>query len=154
LATAGVLITHNVADRAKEAVKPLTDLPTELPTGTPQLPTDEPNLPGLPTDLPTDGSSLGKQITVTYEVTGDGPADILYVEKLGGSPTRLDDTELPWKVTVTMTTPALISVLAMRSGTDKGSVTCRALIDGKEVKSNSAADRYFATATCSDFDFD
>jgi hypothetical protein len=150
LATAGVLVTRSVADKAKEAVKPVTDLPTEVP----ELPTDEPNQPGLPTELPTDGSAGGKQITVTYEVTGDGAAEILYVDKLGGSATRLDDTKLPWKLTVQMQTPALLSVVAMRSGTDKGSIKCRALVDGKEVKSNSAGDSYFATAVCSYFDLD
>jgi Mycobacterium membrane protein len=133
VSTAGILIVHNVKARAHEAVKPLTD-PTlpDLPDG------------GLPTDT-------GKQIQVTYEVTGDGPAEVIYLPKLGASPTRDDDVKLPWRFTVTMETPALISVIAMRAGSDDGSITCRALVDGREVKKTTSGENGFATAACTYF---
>ena len=114
--TAGVLVVNNVTDRAKEAIEPITNptLPTvpdradrparpspDLPT---DLPTDLPNLPDLP------GNS-GKKITVVYEVTGDGPAEIVYTEKLGESPKRVSNAKLPWKVTTTMEGAALVSVV-------------------------------------------
>jgi hypothetical protein len=151
--TAGVLVTRNVTNRAKEAVKPLTD-PT-WPTDLPGLPTDVPGLPGLPSDLPTDGSGLtGQTITVTYEVTGDGPAQIIYAEKLGAGPTRLDNVSLPWKFTTTMDTPALVSVIALRAGTTDGQVTCRALVNGQEVKKTTSGTGSFATAVCSYFAID
>jgi hypothetical protein len=142
-ATAGVLIVHTVSDKAHEVAKPLTE---------PTLP-DDPGLPGggFPTDLPTEG---GKQIQVTYEVTGDGPAEIIYLSKLGESPTRASDVKLPWHLTAPMETPTLISIIAMRSGSDDGSITCRALVDGKEVKKATSSDHGFATAACTYFALD
>lgn len=141
--TAGILIVHNVKAEAQKAVTPLTD-PTRP---------DIPNLPGggLPTDLPDD---TGKQIQVTYEVTGDGPAEIIYLPKLGASPTKVDSVKLPWHFSATMETPTLISVIAMRTGSDDGSITCRALVDGKEVKKTASGSNGFATAACTYFALD
>lgn len=143
VATAGLLVAHTVKAKAHEAVKPLTD---------PTLP-DVPDLPngGFPTDLPDEG---GKQIQVTYEVTGDGPAEIIYLSKLGASPTRATDVKLPWRFTAPMETPTLISIIAMRTGSDDGSITCRALVDGKEVKKATSGDNGFATAACTYFALD
>ncbi|MFI6075944.1 MmpS family transport accessory protein [Actinoplanes sp. NPDC051343] len=136
VSTAGVLIVHNVKAKAHEAIKPLTD-PTfpDVPDG------------GLPTDT-------GKQIQVTYEVTGDGPAEIIYLPKLGADPTRADNVRLPWRFTATMETPTLISVIAMRTGSVDGSITCRALVDGKEVKKTASGPNGFATAACTYFALD
>jgi hypothetical protein len=141
--TAGILIVHNVKDRAHEAVKPLTE---------PTLP-DVPDLPngGFPTDLPDDN---GRQIQVTYEVTGDGPVRILYLTKLGQAPTVADDVKLPWKFNAPMQTPTLVSIVAMRTGNDDGTISCRALVDGKEVKKATSSDTGFATASCTYFALD
>jgi hypothetical protein len=141
--TAGILIAHNVKAKAHQAVKPLTD---------PTLP-DLPGPPdgGFPTDLPTD---TGKQIQVTYEVTGDGPAQIIYLPKLGANPVRVDNVKLPWRLNATMETPTLVSVIAIRAGSDDGSITCRALVDGKEVKKTSSGKNGFATAACTYFALD
>jgi hypothetical protein len=129
-------------------------LPTDLPTDT-------------PTDTPTDdgGQDQGSQdqdgqddsgdtIQVTYEVTGDGPATILYLEKLGSSPTRVESATLPWKFSVTVSKPAVLSVVAMRTDTSEGHVTCHTLVDGQEVKENTSGDSAFATAACSYVAFD
>jgi len=154
VATAGVLAVRAARDKAEEAVKPLTE-----PTWPTDLPTEVPNLPGLPTDLPTDvpgvpGGGTGEKIDVTYEVSGDGPAEILYVEKLGASPTRVQDVALPWKFTTSMEKPALVSVVAMRVETTDGQVSCRALVNGQEVKKNTSATGHFATAACTYFALD
>jgi hypothetical protein len=156
--TAGVLVVNNVtdrakdvADRAKEASKPLTDptLPTEvpdipgLPTDLPTLPTDLPDLPNLP-----DGT--GKKITVVYEVTGDGPAEIVYTEKLGGTPKRVSNAKLPWKITKTMQGTSFVSVTAVRSDAGSGSISCRATVDGKEVAQRTRKGE-FATVSCIKF---
>jgi hypothetical protein len=143
VSTAGILIVHNVKAKAQSLAKPLTD---------PTLP-DNPGLPdgGFPTDLPTEGS---KQIQVTYEVTGDGPAEIIYLSKLGASPTRAADVKLPWRFTAPMETPTLLSIIAMRAGSDDGTITCRALVDGKEVKKATSSDNGFATAACTYFALD
>jgi Mycobacterium membrane protein len=149
--TAGVMVARVVADRAKEAVKPITE-----PT-LPQLPTEAPDLPGLPTDIPTLPTDLPalpgatqRTITVTYEVTGDGPAEIGYVEKPGDTPKRISDAKLPWKLTTTMQSPAFVLVTAIRGDTGDGSISCRATVDGEEV-AQSSRDGAFATVACSKF---
>lgn len=142
--TAGVLVVNTVTDRAKEAIEPITDptLPT-LPTDVPELPTD---LPTLPTDVP-DLPGEGKAFTVVYEVTGDGPADILYAEKLGEQPKRLSGVDLPWKLEVPMQGSALVLVSGFRTETGDGEISCRATVDGEEVAQRTR-DGGFASATC------
>jgi hypothetical protein len=153
--TAGALVVNNIANRAEEAVKPITNptlpaIPTEapdlpgLPTGLPTLPTD---LPSLPAGLPNLPGGTGTKITVRYEVTGDGPAEILYTKKLGETPERVDSAKLPWKITTKMEGTAFVSVTAVRLGTDAGSISCRALVDGKEVARRTHEGSY-ATVSC------
>ncbi|MGX6602798.1 MmpS family transport accessory protein [Micromonosporaceae bacterium Da 78-11] len=137
VATVGVLIARKATEKAKEAV-------SQIPTSLPDLPTAVPDLPGLPTDLPTDLPTApdgeGKQISVTYEITGEGPVDIVYLEKLGGLPKQLSNVTLPWTVTASMSTPALVSVSARRSiDGPEGEVACRTLVDGQEVVTNAGS---------------
>jgi hypothetical protein len=150
VATAGVLIARNVADRAEKAVEPINQLPTAVPE-IPDLPTELPDLPSLPAGPGLDG----RQISVTYEVSGEGQASqILYVEKLGEAPKRLENVDLPWKVTTRMETPALVSVVAMRIGDAEGTISCRALVDGAEVKQRTSSASTVATASCTHFAID
>ncbi|MEU4425008.1 MmpS family transport accessory protein [Actinoplanes sp. NPDC024001] len=148
--TSGVLLVQRATqevqeatDEAREAADPYlnpslpTDLPA-LPTDLPELPTDLPNLPGL---------DEGPEITVTYEVTGDGPANIVYAEQLGGTPKVLDNVDLPWKVTTTMKGAAFVWLTAGRGTNDTGSISCRASIDGEEVVKKSAEGSW-ASTTC------
>jgi hypothetical protein len=132
LATAGVLIAQNATNKAKEVAKPYTNLPTEVP--------EVPNLP--------DDPQAQRKITVTYEVTGDGPASIAYIDEIDQAPVRKTEVQLPWKFTTTMETPALLSVVAVRIGTTEGTVTCRALVDGAEVKKSTSNKGTVATASC------
>jgi hypothetical protein len=150
--TAGVLVVNNVADRAKEAIEPITDptLPA-VPTEVPDLPTEIPDLPTavptLPTDLPDLPGTSNKTISVVYEVTGDGPAEILYTEKLGESPKRVSNARLPWRLKTSMKGAALVSVTAIRNATENGTISCRATVDGKEVAQRTR-EGSFATASC------
>jgi hypothetical protein len=146
--TAGVLVVKNVSNRAKEAVKPITDpqVPS-VPTDVPDLPGFPTDLPTLPTDLPGLGGDSGKTITVTYQVTGDGPAEIVYAEKLGATPKRVSKAKLPFKVTTTMDGTAFVLVTAVRAAGD-GSIGCKASVDGKEVAENTREGAY-ASVTCS-----
>jgi hypothetical protein len=156
-AVAGVLLVRNVTDRAKEALPDVPTLPTavptvptELPTDLPALPTDVPGLPGLPTDANgdpyvPDGTT---KIKVQYEVTGDGTADIAYIEKLGDSPKTVKKAELPWRKTVTMTGATVVSVVAIRSDTSAGPISCSAKVDGEQVAQRDAKGS-FAVVTCS-----
>ena len=149
VATAGVQIAKRVKDKTEEAVNTLPDLPDA-----PNLPTEIPDLPGLPTDLPTDPGGGGHQITITYEVSGDGPVTIVYVDKLGGKPVRLDNVELPWKFTGQAQTPTVVSVFATRLGASDGRISCRALVDGAEVKQNTSNNGNIVTASCIYFAID
>ncbi|GAB1689349.1 MmpS family transport accessory protein [Krasilnikovia sp. M28-CT-15] len=149
--TAGVLAVNRVADKAKDAVSDFPTFPTQVPD-LPNVPTDLPtDLPTLPTDLPTDLPNLpganGKEITVEYEVSGDGRADIIYTKKLGDTPERESNVKLPWHKKVTMKGSALVSVTAIRSSTDSGTISCRATVDGDEVAQRTREGR-FATASC------
>jgi hypothetical protein len=158
--TAGVLVVNNVANRAKEAAKPFLDpTPPPAPTAQPQIP-DQPGFPTeLPTDLPTLPTDLpklpgsGKKISVTYEVTGDGRAEILYTVQSGESPQRVSNAKLPWKITTSMETPALVSVTAVRNTTGSGKIGCRAKVDGAEVAQRTL-DGAFGAVFCSKFVFD
>ncbi|MEU8237911.1 MmpS family transport accessory protein [Actinoplanes missouriensis] len=140
--TSGVLIVRSITDKAQEAIEPITN---------PTLP-ELPALPTFPTDLPdVPGIDPNREITVTYEVTGDGPVEILYTEQLGAAKV-LNRVELPWKVTTTMTGVALVSVFAQRTG-GEGSVTCRATVDGKEVAEQTGSGA-FASTTCTQLVFE
>jgi MmpS family membrane protein len=143
VATAGVLIYRQATNKAKEIVaKPaLPTLPSK-PVSIPDLPTDVPTLPALP-----DWPGSGKQVEVTYEVRGDGPIDIVYVAKIDEGPKTVKKAKLPWKFTATTDSLTVVSVSAVRSANDEGDISCRALVDGKEVvkKSETGA---FASVTC------
>jgi len=152
VATAGVLAVRSATNKAKEVVKPITDptlpaLPTDapgLPTELPSLPTD---LPALPTDLPG-LPGVGKDISVTYEVSGKGPANVVYTEDISEGPQQASGVKLPWKIKAKLTDALLVSVTAVRTGPDDGSIECRALVDGKEGVSKSAKGPY-AAVSCS-----
>ena len=161
--TATVLAVRAAADRAREAVAPITHpslpAPPSSPPTTPKAPTASPTVPGLPgwpslPDLPTfpsgwpDVPGEGSTITVTYEVTGVGPAEILYAEQLGQNPRRIRQAELPWKITTEMDGSTLVLVTAVRVGAEPGSIGCRATVDGRRVAQSSREGSY-ASVTCS-----
>lgn len=153
--TALVLATRNLTDKAKAAAAPYLTPQTTAPQTTGPAQDPQPGPTDLPTTDPGETSSGSDTIKVTYEVTGDGPATILYLRKLGESPTRVEQAKLPWKFTTTMQKPAVLSVIAMRTDTTKeGEVTCRTLVDGQEVRKTSSGTGLFATAACSYVAFD
>ncbi len=155
VAVAGVLAVRNVVDRTKEAVRQIPTVPPmpsipAVPTELPDLPTELPDLPGLPGDDDADapGAPTGRTVTVVYEVTGDGAADISYTAELGKSLKRVKNAKLPWRTEVSVPGTTYISVIALRTGTTEGTIRCRATVDGKEVASREAQGT-FAIATCS-----
>ncbi|SNY51876.1 MmpS family transport accessory protein [Paractinoplanes atraurantiacus] len=138
--TAGVLIARNVTEKAKEAVAPITGLPSV-----------KPELPAAPTG----GPGFGAKVSVTYEVTGDGPASqLLYVESLSESPQRLESVQLPWKFTGEIDTPTVLNVTAFRLGDPDGTISCRVLVNGEEVARNTSDPGTFGTVTCNHFAFE
>lgn len=157
--TAAVLAVNTVTDRAKEAVKPITHptapaTPTRapsIPSNAPTTPDDDPGIPGLPplpSGIPQLPGQTGTTATVTYEVTGDGPADILYLERLGEAPKRVRNAHLPWKKTIKMRGTTLVMVTAIRAVPDSGSIGCRATVDGDRVAQGDREGSY-VTVTCS-----
>jgi hypothetical protein len=157
LCAGGVTSVVLLVNRAKEeAQEKIDSLPRNVPTDIPELPTDIPGLPtdfpGLPTDLPTELPDLSnidpdREISVEYEVTGDGPAEIIYVDKLGGEPQRVSNAKLPWRKKLTMKGSALVSVVAVRGDTSQGELTCTAKVDGEQVAEKTSKGT-FITAAC------
>ena len=157
--TAAVLAVNAVADRATKAVKPIAITPPQSPpTGAPATPRTAPRtpdndtgIPGLPSlpfaipQLPGQGSTTA---TVTYEVTGDGPADILYLKRLGDAPEHVRNAHLPWRKTIKMEGTTLVMVTAVRAAPETGSIGCRATVDGDRVAQREREGSY-VTVTCS-----
>ncbi|MEV4629038.1 MmpS family transport accessory protein [Micromonospora sp. NPDC049523] len=83
---------------------------------------------------------------VVYQVIGDGPAEVSYLE-YPNMPRQVGATALPWRVEFAMPEPGVVTVLAIRTGTGQGEITCNILVDGEVVITNSASGPY-ATATC------
>jgi Mycobacterium membrane protein len=151
--TSAVLLVNRATDKAKEAIDSLpTAVPTEdVPDLPDDLPTDLPTLPTLPTDLPTgipNAPGKGAAMKVEYEITGDGPVEIVYMEELGKDPKRVRNASLPWRKKVTLHGAALISVVAVRGSTTEGTISCRATVDGKEVAQKTRTGT-FITTSCS-----
>jgi hypothetical protein len=148
VAVAGALAFNAGVDKAKKlaeqnipSLPPLPNIPTEAPG----IPTELPQLPGIPTD----GTyPKGRTVTVVYEITGTGPATITYLAKLGDPPKRVQNAKLPWRVETSMTVPALVSVIAFRTGSGNGSLKCKATVDGQSVAEQSR-DGAYAVTTCS-----
>jgi hypothetical protein len=90
----------------------------------------------------TTGTKDGK---VTYVVTGPAKASMTYTD--GGTNTAQDNNaKLPWKKTVPIAdTVITYQVSAQNAG--GGSITCKILLDGKVVKTNTSKGDY-AIVTC------
>jgi hypothetical protein len=148
--TSAVLLVNNATKKAQEKIESLPNLPTAVP----ELPTDLPT--GFPTDFPTDlptglpdipDVDPDQELKVEYEVSGDGPVEIVYVDKLGGEAQRVRNAALPWRKTVTMKGSALVSVIAVRGATSEGTLSCSAKVDGAEV-AQKTSEGTFITAAC------
>ncbi|GAA4688394.1 MmpS family transport accessory protein [Phytohabitans rumicis] len=93
-----------------------------------------------------DGEGEGK--VVVYEVSGDGPVSIVYLKEDGRSLAPAKDTDLPWRLELTLEKDAVaVTVTAIRRAGGDGEVTCRITVDGKEVAKRTAKGT-FATASC------
>lgn len=130
-AVAGALLVDRAND--PDVVSDPTTAPaTEAPDPTPAQTTEAPS---------------GGRVVV-YEVTGDGPVGIVYLKEDGRTPVQVRNTELPWRLELTLDEDArLVTVTAIRGATKSGSIDCRITIDGEEVATKSAKGT-FATATC------
>jgi Mycobacterium membrane protein len=149
--TALLMVARHAGEKAREALASPTA--PAVPTDVPHQPAARPTLPALPTDLPQlPGLGDGKPVKVTYEVTGDGPAEILYTEQDGSRPVQLHDQQLPWRTTTTLNGAALLSVVAVRAGFDAGTIGCTARVDGTVV-ARSSHHGSLAAAACNEFHF-
>ncbi|MEW2315015.1 hypothetical protein [Streptomyces bauhiniae] len=96
---------------------------------------DKPHKPPAPT------------AAVTYEVTGEGTADIAYQGRSGAGTATVDRAvALPWKKTVSVPLgkPPLVSITLGEKG---GQASCSLAVRGKHVQTASAFGR-FGRATC------
>ena len=84
---------------------------------------------------------------VTYEVTGDGPAEISYLGRdTDGAATVVRDAELPWKRTVQVPLGQAPTV-AVVLGEKGGQAACTLAVRGKHLQSATAAGE-IGRATC------
>jgi hypothetical protein len=148
-----VLAVNGLKNKAKEAVAPL--IPTAAPTfpDLPGLPTDDPGQSGdqgQTSDPDQPGLGSGQKITVEYEVTGDGPAEILYTGAVGQGAQRVRNASLPWHMSVTIDSAAFVSVTAVRDSGDDGSINCTATIAGQDA-ATASREGAFAAVSCSKF---
>jgi hypothetical protein len=87
---------------------------------------------------------------IVYEVTGDGPANISYVQNAKGGTKQLGSADLPWRLELNMGEGGfLATVLAIRIAAAKGTLHCRLLVDGVEVSKRQSQGRV-AAVTCAD----
>lgn len=97
---------------------------------------------------PADTSS-GTENVVTYEVTGPAKASVTYMTE-GFQTAQVQDAKLPFRKDIQFTNDvgkfSGLSLVAQNSGA-KGDITCRILLDGKEVASNTSSGAY-AVVTC------
>lgn len=107
--------------RRAERTEQATPTPTPAPTGP---------VTGGPTRPP-------RSVVVVYEVTGNGRADINYLDSAGRTATLLKGARLPWRVELPRQPTRLARVTAFRSEQTSGPVTCRLLVDGAEVARSS-----------------
>jgi hypothetical protein len=98
---------------------------------------------------PAAKAALDTSASVVYEVTGDGQANITYLEESGIWTKTENNVQLPWRVELRPARVTVLSLVAIRTGTGSpsGKVACRALVDGREIVKNSGAGR-FGTAAC------
>nr|MDT0661101.1 MmpS family transport accessory protein [Micromonospora sp. DSM 115978] len=133
---AGLAFIRRTADSVEQAVAEATSAPAP---STPPAPTREPLLP----------PDLGGSATVVYEVTGDGPASVTYIDE-SGLPAQANDVDLPWRTELTIPNRALIMLIAIRAGAGDGEIGCRLTVDGREVAETEASGG-FATVDCTSF---
>jgi heme/copper-type cytochrome/quinol oxidase subunit 2 len=94
-----------------------------------------------------------REVTITYEVTGDAPAvDVDYTTYGGDDVTTATEAgvPLPWSKEVTTSGLLKGGSLIVTTGEQGGSVTCRVLVDGEEAATGTATGP-FAVADCTGF---
>jgi Mycobacterium membrane protein len=87
--------------------------------------------------------------TITYSVTGDGPADITYDTFTNGNAgsEQANGASLPW--TKTLTAKGIFSVYSLGAQITSGStVSCSITLDGKVISSHTSTGQY-ANVECS-----
>jgi Mycobacterium membrane protein len=93
-----------------------------------------------------------REVTITYEVTGDAPAVDVDYTTYGDDVSSAQETGVPLPWSKEVTTDGLVKggSLIVTTGEQGGSVTCRVLVDGEEAETSTASGA-FAVADCTGF---
>jgi Mycobacterium membrane protein len=93
-----------------------------------------------------------REVTITYEVTGDAPAVDVDYTTYGDDVSSAQETGVPLPWSKEVTTDGLVKggSLIVTTGEQGGSVTCRVLVDGEEAETATASGA-FAVADCTGF---
>lgn len=87
--------------------------------------------PFVLTELSSDNAEDFNPKFVTYEIFGSGSTAVINYMDLEGQPQRVENTALPWKLTLQTTLPSVMpNILAQGDG---DSISCRVTVDD-EVK--------------------
>ncbi|WP_260190935.1 MmpS family transport accessory protein [Actinophytocola gossypii] len=93
-----------------------------------------------------------REVTITYEVTGDAPAVDVDYTTYGDAVSSAQETGVPLPWSKEVRTEGLVKggSLLVTTGEQGGSATCRVLVDGREAQTATASGP-FAMADCSGF---
>ncbi|PZF95430.1 hypothetical protein C1I99_18305 [Micromonospora deserti] len=86
-----------------------------------------------PAQTPSDGPG---KVTVVYEVTGDGPADLEYYDA-NGDFIQVERVKLPWRQRLRMHDDNRVMVLASNSD-GEATIACRVTVDGARVAEDAS----------------
>jgi hypothetical protein len=97
-----------------------------------------------------DTGSSSEERTIRYELTGTGNAStVAYSSDGSGSQSQEASAKLPWSKEIKLPRGKIgVPVITAQRGSGNGDITCRILVDGKEVKKATSSGQY-AVVTCS-----
>jgi hypothetical protein len=130
--TAAILITRQLDNQARGG-------PQRSPS--PSNPLRASRAPTSPSPVPP------WQTLLVYEVSGQGHAMVNYIDPADPAAKILDDAPLPWRIELPRQPMAFVRVTAFRSSRTSGELTCRILLDGKEIARSSDLAAYHS-ASC------
>lgn len=87
----------------------------------------------------------GSDSTVTYYVTGDGPATISYLMPGG---TLAENRMLPWTQTFTVRSTVIDVAVGAQRGAGAGRITCYVTLNGKPLVQPKDANGPYAITSC------
>ncbi|MER5701338.1 MmpS family transport accessory protein [Micromonospora sp. NPDC002296] len=117
-------------DDRTTASDPWYDTDGTEPADPPTFPADPPTFPADPSKKPVTRPTAGPApVTVVYEVTGSGRADVAYFDA-DSDLIHVDGAKLPWRTTIRTNGQSRVMVEATRPYDESEPLTCRLSVTG------------------------